>query len=152
MRGARERIAAAFQLPRGHHPVVVSMDLKYTVKATATTLPDPAKVAQTIIDYVNAFVATAASIDVSTVIQLVKNTYPDIANIVPPTVGAPILTIRYDLRAPTGDVLSYVTTDVVSVDPAKQTAGPALVLLDLGVSDRTLRYVANASTITAEQA
>jgi len=152
VRGARERIAAAFQLPRGHHPVVVSMDLKYTVKATATTLPDPAKVAQTIIDYVNAFVATAASIDVSTVIQLVKNTYPDIANIVPPTVGAPILTIRYDLRAPTGDVLSYVTTDVVSVDPAKQTAGPALVLLDFGVSDRTLRYVANASTITAEQA
>lgn len=152
VRGARERIAAAFQLPRGHHPVVVSMNLQYTIKATATILPDPAKVAQTIIDYVNAFDATAASIDVSTVIQLVKNTYPDIANIVPPTVGAPILTIHYDLRAPTGDVLSYTTTDVVSVDPAKQTAGPALTLIDYGVSDRTLRYVANAATITAEQA
>ena len=152
VRGTRERITAAFQLPRGHHPVVVSMDLKYTIKATATTLPDPAKVAQTIIDYVNAFDAAASSIDVSTVIQLVKNTYPDIANIVPPTPGAPILTIRYNLRAPTGDVLSYVTTDVVSVDPVKQTAGPALVLIDYGASDRTLRYVANAATVTAEQA
>jgi hypothetical protein len=152
VRGERERIAAAFQLPRGHHPVVVSLDLKYTVKATATTLPDPAAVAQTIIDYVNAFDATAASIDVSTIIQLVKNTYLDIANIVPPTPSDPLLTIRYDLRAPTGDVLSYATADVVSVVPAKQTAGPALVLLDLGVSDRTLRYVANAATITAELA
>jgi hypothetical protein len=152
VRGARERISSAFQLPRGHSPVVVSMDLKYTVKATATALPDPAKIAQSIIDYVNAFDAGASSIDVSTIIQLVKNTYPDIGNILPPSVGAPILTIRYDLRAPTGDVLSYVTTDVVSVDPAKQAAGPALVLIDLGVSDRTLRYVANAATITAEQA
>jgi hypothetical protein len=152
VRGERERIAAAFHLPRGHHPVVVSMDLKYTIKGTATTLPDSAAVAQTIIDYVNAFDATASSIDVSTVIQLVKNTYPDIANIVPPTPGAPILTITYDLRAPTGDVLGYSTTDVVSIDTAKQTAGPALVLIDLGVSDRTLRYVANAATITAELA
>jgi hypothetical protein len=151
VRGERERIAAAFQLPRGHHPVIVSMDLKYTVKATATVLPDQAAVAQTVIDYVNAFDATASSIDVSNVIQLVKNTYPDIANIVPPTVNAPILTITYSLRAPTGDVLSYTTTDVVSVDPVKQTAGPALVLLDYGVSNRTLRYVANAATITAEQ-
>lgn len=152
VRGARERISAAFHLPRGHSPVVVSMSIKYTVKTTATSLPSPVKIAQTIIDHVNAFDAAAASIDVSTIIQLVKNTFPDIANIVPPTVGAPILTIRYDLRAPTGDVLSYVTTDAVSVDPAKQVAGPSLVLIDLGVSDRTLRYVANAATVTAEQA
>lgn len=152
VRGTRERVSAAFQLPRGHSPVVVSMSVKYTVKTTATSLPSPAKIAQTIIDHVNAFDAAAASIDVSTIIQLVKNTFPDIANIVPPTPGAPILTIRYDLRAPTGSVLSYATTDVVSVDPAKQVSGPVLVLIDLGVSDRTLRYVANAATITAEQA
>jgi hypothetical protein len=149
VRGERERVAAAFQLPRGHHPVVVSMNVLYTLKATAVNLPDDAAIAQTIIDYVNAFDAAASSIDVSTVIQLVKNTYPDIANIVPPTAGAPILTITYDLRAPTGDVLSYSTTDVVSVDPVKQTAGPAITLPDYGVTGRTLRYVANAATITA---
>lgn len=162
VRGARERVSAAFQLPRGHHPVVVSMNLNYTLKATATTLLDNAKIAQTIIDYVNSFDATAAAIDVSSVIQLVKNTYPDIANIVPPTAGAPILTITYSLRAPTGDVLGYSTTDVVSVEQDKQTSGPTpptwqyngdfVSLDDLGVTNRTLRYVANSATITVVQA
>lgn len=149
VRGPRERVVAAFQLPRGHNPVVVSMNIKYTLKATATTLLDDAAVAQTVINYVNAFDATSSPIDVSNVITLVKTTYPTIANIVPPSPGAPILTIGYSLRAPTGDVMTYSTNDVVDIIPAKQVSGPPLILADLGVSGRTLRFVANSATITA---
>lgn len=162
VRGTRERVSAAFQLPRGHHPVTVSMAIKYTLKATAGALLDNSAIAQTVIDYVNSFDASAASIDVSSVIQLVKNTYPDIANIVPPTPGAPILTITYFLRAPTGDVLGYSTADVVSVELDKQISGPTpptwlyngqpTSLDNLGVTNRTLRYVANSFTIIATQA
>lgn len=152
VRGPRERVLAAYQLPRGHHPVVVGMSILYTLKATATELLDDDDIAQVVIDYVNAFDATSEAIDVSNVIQLVKNTFPTIANIVPPSVGAPLLTITYDLRAPTGEVLSYSTTDVVEVVDAKQVAGPTLTLPDYGVTGRTLRYIANDASIVARQA
>ena len=160
MRGPRERVSAAFQLPRGHHPVVVSMVLTYTLRATATALLDNTAIAKTITDYINAFDATAASIDVAAIIQLVMNTYPTIGNIVPSYPGFPILRIDYVLRAPTGDVLSYNTADAVSVILDKQVAGPIpptwlfngapVTLESLGVSDRTLRYIANASTVTVK--
>jgi len=161
VRGTRERVSAAFQLPRGHHPVLVSMFLTYTLKSTAVTTLDNDAIALTIIDYVNAFDASISSIDVSTVIQLVKNTYPDIANIVPSALGLPLLQIDYALRAPTGDVLSYSTADVVSVELSKQVAGPIpptwlfngspVTLESLGVTNRTLRYIANETSIVAQQ-
>lgn len=149
VRSPRERVSAAYQLPRGHHPVSVGMTITYTLKATAVNTLDDAAIAQTVIDYVNAFDAADASIDVSTVIQLVKNTYPTIANIVPLTPGGPILTITYDLRAPTGEVLSYSTNDAVVVDPVKQVAGPVLQLETYGVTNRTLRYIANSVDVVA---
>jgi hypothetical protein len=151
VRGTRERVSAAYQLPRGHHPVVVSMSITYRLQTTATTLLDNTAIAQTVADYINAYDAAAQSIDVSTVIQLVKDTYPTIANIVPASPGLPILSITYVLRAPTGDVLTYETTDVVEVDPAKQVAGPSLMLDDLGVTSRTFRYVTTAADILVQQ-
>jgi hypothetical protein len=162
VRSPRERVSAAFQLPRGHHPVAVSMVLTYTLKATAASTLDNTAIAQTIVDYVNTFDATAASIDVAAIIQLVMNTYPDIGNIVPSYPGYPILRINYALRAPTGDVLTYSTADAVSIDLTKQTAGPVpptwtfngepVTLDSLGVTNRTLRYIANTTTIVATQA
>lgn len=161
VRGARERVSAASQLPRGHHPVSVGMHIAYTLKGTATATLDDTAIAQTVVDYINAFDASSSSIDVSSIITLIKNTFPDIANIVPSTAGQPLLTITYDLRAPTGDVLSYSTTDVVHVALAKQVAGPtppswmyngeAVTLQRLGVTNRTLRYIANTTDVVAAQ-
>lgn len=151
VRGTRERVSAAYQLPRGHHPVSIGMKIVYRLKTSATTLLDNTAIAQTVVDYVNAFDASDSSIDVSTVIQLIKDTYPTIANLLPLSPGGPILTITYDLRAPTGDVVSYATNDVVEVDPSKQAGGPVLDLVALGVSNRTLRYVANTIDVVAKQ-
>lgn len=147
VRGRRERVLAAHQMPRGHHPVVVGMVFTYTLRSTATELLDDDAIAQTIIDYVNDFDATSDAIDVSSIIEMVRTRFPAIANIVPSTPGGPILTIRYELRAPTGDVLGYATNDVVLVDATKQVSGPALMLGRYGVTGRTLRYVANPATI-----
>lgn len=151
VRGPRERVSAAYQLPRGHHPVVVAMVLTYRLRSDATALLDDAAIAQLIVDYVNTFDAATQALDVSTVLQLVRTAYPDIANIVPRTVGGPLLTITYTLRAPTGDVLTYTTTDVVEVSATKQTGGPTLDLAAYGVSARTLRYVANTLDVQARQ-
>ena len=162
VRGTDERVLSAFQLPKGPHPVTVSLTLAYTLSASATTLLDNTAIAQTIVDYINGFDSTDGSIDVSSIITLVKNTYPTIATLVPPFTGAPLLQINYALRAPTGDVLTYSTSDVVSVDPSYQTGGPTppmwtyqgqpVTLQSLGVSTRTLQFVASTSTITAVQA
>ena len=160
IRGPRERVSAAFQLPRGHHPVVVGLTLTYTQRATAVTLLDNAAIARTIIDYINTFDATAAAIDVASIIQLVMNTYPTIGNIVPSYPGYPILQLEYTLRAPTGDLLRYITADAVSISRAKQVAGPTpptwsyngqpVSLDSLGVSDRTLRYIANTTSVVVK--
>jgi hypothetical protein len=151
VRGQRERVAAAYQLPRSHHPVVIRMTVTYRLKATATTLIDDDAVAQAIVDYVHAFDATSQAIDASTVITTVLTQFTSMANIVPSTPGGPLLTIYYDLRAPTGDVLSYATTDVVEVSADKQIDGPALNLDELGVTGRTLRYVTSLADITVQQ-
>jgi hypothetical protein len=143
VRGRRERVTAAFQLPRGHHPVVVRMHVRYTLKTTATATLNNDKVAQSIVDFVNRFDATSTPIDVSAVTQLVRNSYPDMGPIEP-------ITIEYDLRAPTGDVMSYQTTDVVRVVPDRQVAGPVLDLDALGVTNQTLRYIANSAGVTVE--
>lgn len=143
VRGRRERVTAAFQLPRGHHPVVVRMHVRYTLKTTATATLNDDNVAQSIVDFVNGFDATSTPIDVSAVTQLVRNAYPDIGPIEPITIG-------YDLRAPTGDVMSYQTTDVVRVVPDRQVAGPVLDLDALGVTNQTLRYIANTAGVTVE--
>jgi hypothetical protein len=161
VRGTDERVSAAFQLPKGHNPVTVSLVLAYTLSASATATLDDSAVSQTIIDYINSFDATDGSIDVSTIIQLVRNAYPTISGIVPQFTGTPILTIEYTLRAPTGDVLTFSTNDVVLLDSSYQTGGPSpptwefmgepVTLTSLGVTTRTIRFVANTSTITVVQ-
>lgn len=143
VRGRRERVTTAFQLPRGHHPVVIRMNIQYTLKSTAIATLSGDKIAQTIVDFVNSFDTGANPIDVSAVTQLVRNTYPDVGPIEP-------ITIEYDLRAPTGDVMSYQTTDVVRVLSTKQIAGPVLDLDSLGVTNQTLRYIANIAGVTVE--
>jgi hypothetical protein len=148
VRGPVERVVAAYQLPRAHNPVNVGMVLTYKLAANATATLDDDAVAQFIADFISGFDASVASLDVSTIIQAVKDEYPTIANIVPALAGNPILTINYALRAPTGDVWTYATTDVVTVDPSKLVSGPSsYTLAAYGVTDRTIRYVANTTDV-----
>lgn len=143
VRGTDERVTAAFQLPRGHHPVVVGATIQYTSKNTATTTLDNLVVAQTVIDLINGFDTSAAPIDTSVIVQTLRDTYPTIGVIEP-------ITLRYTLRASTGDVLGYSSTDIVRVDPTRQITGPALDMVSLGITDRTLRYVADANSILVQ--
>lgn len=152
VRGSNERIVSAYLLPRAHNPIVINMAITYVLNTSATVLVDDSAVAQTVASYINAFDATDAQISVSAIIQLILNTYPSIAYLIPALAGQPILTIFYNLLAPTGDVFSYSTSDIVTVDPSKQIAGPTTyTLVSLGVTDRMLRYVAAASDITVKQ-
>jgi hypothetical protein len=142
-----ERTVAASQLVRAHNPVVLTIALTYKLKNTAPALLSNDAIAQTIVDYINAFDTTVTPLDTSAIIDVVRTAYPTIGAVLP-------FGITYTLLAPTGDAATYLTYDQVTVDNDKQVAGPTLDaagLLALGITSRTLRYLASAETITATQ-
>jgi hypothetical protein len=145
VRGRRERTACANQLPRGHHPVLVSMDISYKLKSTAMSLLNDAAIVRTVVDFINAFDTNAAPIDTSAIETLIRNTYPTVASIEP-------LTIGYVLSSPTGDMVGYSSVDEVLIDPAKQVSGPTDSLAQYGVTNRTIRYIADNQSVTAQRA
>ncbi len=142
IRGRRERTAAASQLPRGHHPVVVSVAVSYKLKSTATALLNDAVVVQTVVDFINSFDTSVAPIDTSAIESLLRTTFPTIASITPIVIG-------YVLSAPTGELMTYSTVGEVKIDPALQISGPALNLPSYGVSDRTIRYISNTNSVSS---
>lgn len=144
VRSRRQRTSAAHQLPRGHNTVSVSMEINYKLRTTATATLDNDVIASSVVDYINAFDTTAQPIDTSGIEQYIRNTFPTIASIVP-------LVVTYTLRAPTGDLIGYQTEDEVILDSTKKVTGPDVALETYGVSDRTVRYVANSTAIRALQ-
>lgn len=144
VRSRRERTSAASQLPRGHFPVSVRMNISYKLKSTATTVLDNAAIARAVAAYINGFDTVAAPIDTSGVETFIRNNYPSIASIVP-------LSITYTLFTPTGALRVYRTTDEVKLDSTKQISGDTDSLAPYGVSDRTIRYIASSAYITAQQ-
>lgn len=144
VRSRRQRTSAAHQLPRGHNIVSVSMEINYKLRTTATATLDNDVIASSVVDYINAFDTTAQPIDTSGIEQYIRNTFPTIASIVP-------LVVTYTLRAPTGDLIGYQTEDEVILDSTKKITGPDVALETYGVSDRTVRYVANSTAIRALQ-
>jgi hypothetical protein len=151
VRSRRERTSAASQLPRGHHPVVVQINIVYKLKRTAIALLSDAAIVKTVVDFINSFDTTAAPLDASAIDTLLRTTYPTMAAVLP-------FSIDYTLAAPTGELVSYSTsadpdgaTCEVRLDPLLQTDGPVLDLESYGVTDRTVRYLANNVSITAQR-
>jgi hypothetical protein len=140
-----QRTVAANQLPRGHNPVSLSIALTYKLSPTAPSLLDDSVIAQTVVDFINAFDTSVTPIDVSAIGQQVRNAFPTISALLP-------FEVTYTLLAPTGAVLTYRSGDIVVIDPSKQVDGPALDLGSLGVTDRTVRYLANTLDVTAHEA
>ncbi len=174
-----ERVVVANQLTKGFNPVYLSMAFDYRLSVDATGPVDPAAVAKTAADYINAF-SPLKVIELGNIEKTIRNAYPNIGTILSP------IQLTYTLLAPDGQIYTYKTADEVtifpqnsrnaaklingsdlrdpilnaSLDPVNSvnqallvTANAALAeqLADLGVSDRTVRYFANASDITAAQ-
>ena len=63
------------------------------------------------------------------------------------------LTIDYDLIVPDGRLISYVTTDAVSLDASKLDpafAGQLDNPIEFSLSDRTVRYLTTDSRVAVE--
>lgn len=149
MTGTDRRLTCASVIPKGLHPVYLSMKITYELAATATESLDEAAAAAALADFIINY-DTRLVLDVSDIVAFLRTTYDVIGYIAP-------LTLDYDLFAPDGRVIHYQTTDKVLVEPSKYHPD---FLADVeshmddpllyGVSNRVLRFLSVADLITFE--
>ena len=158
MTSTDRRIECGAVIPKGLHPIYITFEIQYKLKRTASSDIDIVAAAQAITDFINAFDTTLNALDISAITTFFRTTYPDVGFIeTSPLIGGVTtpLTFYYALLAPDGRVIQYATTDVITIDPANQTADPIAqpdeVLTDplsQGVSDNTVRYLTTPALIT----
>lgn len=145
-RGRINRVICANVQCKAYHPVYLSFTLPYRQSPVSSLLVDPAAVRRDIVAYINSFDPRDV-IDASDVTTYVRQRHPAIGTI-------QAFPIRYELLAPTGEVISFETEDVVTLDASKLTAPFSSLtnadLLDMGVTDRTVRYRTRHSRIQVE--
>ncbi|RLI88028.1 MAG: hypothetical protein DRP01_00310 [Archaeoglobales archaeon] len=161
------RVSAANHLAKSRHPIWISMTIPYRHKATAGSFLDEADAAETVSSFINDFDAND-TLDMSDIMTELRNTY-DVLDAVFP------FDIYYTLYSADGQILTYRTTDIVSifsmvsngvalinsadiVVPAEmQEAGITVISTDddlsyyyllMGISDRTVNYRTKVSLIT----
>jgi len=145
VRDTKERTVAASQLVKGHYPMRVRFSVTYRLVRNASTFTDPVVIAQSLVDYVNGFDTVDSPATISGILTFLRSSYPEIDSFVFPT-----MQVNTVLSAPTGDVLVYDNSnnsDALSPDQMTQISGPTLNLAALGVSNRTIRYVAKLEDI-----
>lgn len=152
--GRFDRVINANHLVRGYNPVYVSVQIEYQRKFGAKNTYTQADLAARVTEFVNGFDWTNL-LDVSSISEDLKQEFPDIGIVFP-------FQMNYRLYAPDGQIYEYASTDVASIFPSDRnlvflTNGEALgtpILRDigenvaaqlstLGVSDRTVRYLAD---------
>jgi len=101
------RIAAANHLVRARHPVLLTLNIPYRLKTTASGTVDHEAAAVLVANHINSF-DPDDDLDVSDISSFVRQTYPDIGAVYP-------LTAYYVLNAPDGQQISFNTTDIVSI-------------------------------------
>jgi hypothetical protein len=137
-----ERTAAADQLVRGHNPVTISMVISYRLRPDATSVLNEVAAIATLAEYINTFDTSVTPIDMSSISNQLKNTYPSIAAVFP-------FEINYTLMAPTGQLIEYTTGDeVLIVDAKRNINSPSIDQVSLGISSQTIRYLTDPALIS----
>jgi len=147
MTGADHRLTCATNIPRGLHPVYLSMSIGYSLAKNAIASLDESAAKQSLAAYINTFSSTE-SFDVTDVVAHLRSTYDVIGRIEP-------ITIYYKLYAPDGRVIYYKTTDQLVIDTSKYdttySGDPNNTLdepISQGVSDDVVRYLTTEDMIT----
>lgn len=175
-----ERVVTANHLIKGFNPVYLSMNLSFKLKAGATDVVDPDDVSKVVADYINAF-SPLEVIELSGIETAIRTAFPNIGSILSPVQltydliapdgqlykyqtddivtlfpkylsNAAKLTNGVDLRDPIINALLDPTVDATNATLfAEANTKLSEQLANLGVSDRTVRYFANASDIVVQQ-
>lgn len=163
-----QRILAGNHLIKARNPVWVYCTIPYRLKPTATAAFSDTAAAQMIADYINAFDPND-NLDMNDLATQLRVNYDMVGTVFP-------FDIFYDLYSPDGQLLQFKTTDIVSifslitngvtlvnsadiVVPPEMAAEGITAIDDttlteflqlFGVSDRTVKYRADASMVSFE--
>lgn len=143
-------IACANTLVKAFHPVYVSFDLDYHVRTDAESFLDHSEAVKFLTGFVNSFPET----DTITVSDIVSAFYTEFNDVVS-RVQMP-LKLYYTLYAPDGRAIRYRTQDEVTIRGShlvdSSSENRLEDALDLGVTEQTVRYIADESLIRVRQA
>jgi len=142
-----QRILCGSVIPRGLHPIYVSISIRYSLSKNATEGIDHDLAKQALADYITNS-SSVDPLDMSDIMSFLRSTYSVLGYIEP-------FDIYYNLLAPDGRVIYYKTSDVIVLDPTYSIdpdtgfiPNPGerseLVLQDplgLGVSTNTVCYL-----------
>lgn len=156
MMSTDRRILCGSVIPKGLHPVYLTLTINYKPSKVATTTVDETELKEALTEYVNGFDPNK-DLDISDVHRFVRETYPEIGYLQPTT-------IYYQLLAADGRVIYFKTDDAIAIDVAKiinpntdeapnpiDAAAEKYILeepLSLGVSDNNVRYLTATDLIT----
>lgn len=141
-----ERILVSSPLARGFHPVYLNFRVRYGLKPQATTAIDDTALREYLVTFVNTF-SPNDIIDTSDIVAAVR-AFDDSIGVVYP------LTITYQLISPNGDLVEFETEDIVQVSTDNVVTEDATYYtnpVDLGMSDRVVRYLTSYARVTVEQ-
>jgi hypothetical protein len=139
------RVVCADILSRGYHPAYLSFGITYRLVPNVARPPSPDEIRAYITNYINTF-PTDDVIHASDIVSAIQGEFEEIGSIKLP------LRIDYDLLAPDGRVIPYVTYDGVELDVAYLASNnPVLRLEDpevQSVVDANVRYLTDEDLIT----
>lgn len=140
------RVQCADTLFRGFHAVYVSFNMKYRVRANLVQVPTSAEIQRHLVDFINGFPADEV-LHASDIVSAAHEGFPGQVD----SVTLPLV-VNYELLAPDGRVIPYVTTDAVRLDPTKLASASAHDRLEepatVGVTDENVRYLTTVDHIT----
>jgi hypothetical protein len=161
------RVQAANHLLRGRHPIWISLELPFRYKPTASEVINETEAKQILSDHINNFDPND-NLDMSDLATVFRNNFSMVGTVFP-------FMIYYSLYMPDGQVLQFVTSDIVSIfmsdtnGVAIENSGDLVVpaeLIDagitsifqaqhlrdwyalMGISDRTVVYRSSPSLIS----
>jgi hypothetical protein len=150
----RQRVSAANPTVKGFHPIYLSATIEYRLKRQATSTIDEEEAATAVLDFINAFPSTEV-LDVSVISDFLLQSYSDIGHVYP-------FTISYYVHVPDGRVISFETTEAVTVPSSTSDLEQLLLYpddevdglmnpLDYGLTDDVMRYLARSGDIVVTQ-
>jgi hypothetical protein len=101
------RVAAANYLLRARHPIWISMTIPYRYKPTAIDTIDETEAAETLAQHINTFDPND-DLDMSDIATAFREAYDAVGTVFP-------FDITYYLYSPDGQLIEYLTTDIVSI-------------------------------------